>query len=67
LSNTQLPSITNVTNERSESDDDYDSNSRLPSQLTLKLPPVVAADVSRPPLVAKGDTGRSVLIQLQQV
>ncbi|XP_065889388.1 uncharacterized protein [Dysidea avara] len=66
-SNTQLPSITNLTNERPESDDESDSNSRLPSQPTLKLPPVVAADVSKlPPLVAKGDTGRSVLIQLQQ-
>ena len=67
LSNTQLPSITNLINERPESDNESDSISRLPSQPTLKLPPVVAADVSRPPLVAKGDTGRSVLIQLQQV
>ena len=69
---TRLPSVTNLTNEKPESNggSGIDTNEQ-----TIKLPPVTAAVSKAPPLpppptipyvVAKGDTGRSVLIQLQQ-
>ena len=71
---TQLPSVTNLTIEKPESinRNDIDTIEVLTTRSAVKLPPVTAVSRASPlPAtpwpVAKGDTGRSVLIQLQQV
>ena len=68
-----MPSVTNLANEKPESisRSDIDTIEVLPPEPTIKLPPVTAVSRAPPPPatpwpVAKGDTGRSVLIQLQQ-
>ena len=70
---TQLPSVTNLTNEKPESinRNDTDTIEVLATEPAVKLPPVTAVSRAPPPPatpwpVAKGDTGISVLIQLQQ-
>lgn len=68
-----MPSVTNLTNENSESNSrsGIDTHHELPPEPTIKLPPVTPVSRAPPPSaapwpLAKGDTGRSVLIQLQQ-
>jgi len=69
---TQLPIVTNLTNEKPESmnRNDIDTIEVLTTESAVKLPPVTAVSRVPPPPatpwpVAKGNTGRSVLIQLQ--
>jgi len=69
-----LPSVTNLTNEKPESNSgsgidiiELQAQSTASITDTIKLPPVTTVSKALPPLVvAKGDTGRSVFIQLQQ-
>lgn len=67
-----MPSVTNLTNENngkpeSNSGSGIDSIQLQAKSTTIKLPQVTTVSKAPPPLVvAKGNTGRSVLIQLQQ-